>query len=144
VRCFQRVARHLTSDGVFLIEAFVTDPARFDRGQRIGALDVETDYVRFEVTQHDPTTQSIRSAHVEMSERGVHLYPARLRYAFPSELDLMARLAGMRLRTRYGGWNREPFAASSPFHVSLYELDPEKNLTTAKSPVRRRAAREKK
>ena len=70
------------------------DSARFVRGQRIDALDVETDHVQFEVTQHDPTTQSIRSAHVEMSEMGVHLYPVRLRYAFPSELDLMARLAG--------------------------------------------------
>ena len=144
VRCFQRVARHLSSDGVFLIEAFVPDSARFVRGQRVGALDVETDHVQFEVTQYDPTAQSIRSAHVEMSERGVHLYPVRLRYAFPSELDLMARLAGMRLRTRYGGWNREPFAVSSQSHVSLYELDPEKNLTTAKSPVRKRAGRKKK
>ena len=121
VRCFQRVARHLTSDGVFLIEAFVTDPARFDRGQRIGALDVETDCVRFEVTQHDPTTQSIRSAHVEMSERGVHLYPARLRYAFPSELDLMARLAGMELRERWADWYRSPFTAESTSHISVWE-----------------------
>jgi SAM-dependent methyltransferase len=144
VRCFQRAARHLTSDGVFLIEAFVPDTARFIRGQRIGALDVETDHVQFEVAQHDPTTQSIRSAHVEVSESGAHLYPVRLRYAFPGELDLMALLAGMRLRTRYGGWSREPFAASSPSHVSLYELDPEKNLTTAKSPVRKRTARKKK
>jgi len=144
VRCFQRAARHLTSDGVFLIEAFVPDSSRFDRGQRIGALDVETDYVRFEVTQHDPITQSIRSAHVEVSENGVHLYPVRLRYALPAELDLMARLAGMRLRTRYGGWNREPFTASSPFHVSLYELDPEKNLKTAKLSVRKLSSRRKK
>lgn len=135
---------HLTSDGAFLIEAFVPDPSRFDRGQRLGALDVETDYVRFEVTQHDPITQSIRSAHVEVSENGVHLYPVRLRYALPAELDLMARLAGMRLRMRYGGWNREPFAASSPFHVSLYELDLEKNLKTAKSSVRKLPSRRKK
>jgi hypothetical protein len=56
----------------------------------------------------------------------------------------MARLAGMRLRTRYGGWNREPFAASSLSHVSLYELDPEKNLTTAKYSMRMRAARKEK
>ena len=115
VRCFQRAARHLTSDGVFLIEAFAPDPRRFDRGQRVGALDVETDHGQFEVTQHGPTNQSIRSAHVEVSESGVHLYPLRLRYAFPGELDLMARLAGLRLHTRCGGWNREPFAASSPF-----------------------------
>ena len=55
VRCFQRAAKHLTSDGVFLIEAFVPDPSRFVRGQRVDALDVEADHVQFEVTQHDPT-----------------------------------------------------------------------------------------
>jgi hypothetical protein len=122
----QRAARHLTNGGVFLIEAFVPDSARFDSGQRIGALDVEIDQVQFEVSQHDPSTQSIRLAHVEVSESGIHLYPVQLRHAFLGELELMARLA--RMPTRYGGWNREPFAASSPSHASLYKLDPEKNL----------------
>jgi hypothetical protein len=102
---------------------------------------VETDHTQFEVTQHDRSTQSIRSAHVKVTESGVHLYPVRLRYAFPAELDLMARLAGLRLRARYGGWNREPFDTASPFHVSLYELDSEERSTTEKSSVRKRSAR---
>jgi SAM-dependent methyltransferase len=120
VHCLQRVARHLTPEGTFVMEAFVPDPSRFDRGQRVGALDVDTDRVRLEVTQHDPSTQSIRSAHVEVSG-SIILYPVRLRYAGPAELDLMAQLAGMRLRARYGGWYREPFNAASQSHVSVYE-----------------------
>ena len=139
VRCLQRVARHLTAEAAFVMEAFVPDPSRFDRGQRVGALDVDTDRVRLEVTLHDPSTQTIRSAHLELSESGsLFLYPVRLRYAGPAELDLMARLAGMRLRGRYGGWNREPFNAGSHFHVSVYELTP---APAPKSHARKSASR---
>ena len=56
-----------------------------------------------------------------ITERGVRLYPVEVRYAWPSELDLMARLAGLRLRERWGGWGRETFDASSGAHVSVYE-----------------------
>ena len=52
------------------------------------------------------------------------MYPVQLRFAYPSELDLMARLSGMQLRERYGGWDRSRFAAASPVHVSVYELQP--------------------
>jgi hypothetical protein len=124
------------------MEAFVPDPSRFDRGQRVSAIDVDIDRVRLEVTQHDPSKQSIRSAHVEVSESGrILLYPVRLRYAGPAELDLMARLAGMRLRGRYGGWNHEPFSAASQFHVSVYELIAAKPTVAPKSPARKSASR---
>lgn len=122
LRCFERVARRLTSDGVFVISAFVPDLARFDRGQRVGATSVDLDMISLEATQHDPVAQTITSAHVLISERGTRLYPVKLRYAFPSELDLMARLSGMRLRERFGGWSRERFGPSSASHVSVYEL----------------------
>jgi hypothetical protein len=56
-----------------------------------------------------------------MSETETKFYPVQLRYAWPSELDLMARLSGLQLRERWGGWRREPFAASSVKHVSVYE-----------------------
>jgi SAM-dependent methyltransferase len=59
--------------------------------------------------------------HVVLAEGGVRLHPGAIRYAWPSELDLMARLAGLRLRERWGGWRREPFGADSPLHVSVYE-----------------------
>jgi SAM-dependent methyltransferase len=119
--CFQAVARHLTGDGRFLIEAFVPDLSRFDRGQRVAALSVGADAVGLEASVHDRVAQRVTSQHVLMSKGGVELYPVQLRYAWPSELDLMARLAGLRLRERWGGWSREPFSAASASHVSLYE-----------------------
>src|SRR5919198_176202 len=73
------------------------------------------------LTQDDQVRQRITAQHVVIGGDGIRLYPVRLRYAWPSELDLMARLAGLRLRERWGGWRREPFSASSTQHVSVYE-----------------------
>ncbi|MBI3329494.1 MAG: class I SAM-dependent methyltransferase [Nitrospinae bacterium] len=120
VRCFLGIAQHLTDDGVFVLEAFVPDLTRFDRGQRVGVHTVETDYVHLEATVHDPVQQRLVSQHAVLSEKGTRLYPVQVRYAWPSELDLMARLAGLRLRNRWGGWGQEPFTAASGSHVSVY------------------------
>jgi SAM-dependent methyltransferase len=121
VRCFSNVARRLREGGVFVIEAFVPDMTRWDQDQRVEALGVENDSVILGVSRHDPVGQRVSSNHLVVSEMGVKMYPVRLRYAWPSELDLMARLAGLRLRERWGGWRREPFTASSVKHVSVYE-----------------------
>lgn len=121
LRCFRNVAAHLDTHGVFVIEAFVPNVARFTRGQNVSTIDVQTDEVRMDVSLHDPVTQQVRSQHLVFAEGGVHLYPVVIRYVWPSELDLMARLAGLRLRDRWGGWNREPFTADSGNHVSVYE-----------------------
>jgi SAM-dependent methyltransferase len=120
VRCFVGVAQHLADDGVFVLEAFVPDLLRYDRGQRVGAAGVETDRIRLEASVHDPVQQRVVSQHVVLSEQGIRLYPVQLRYAWPSELDLMARLAGLRLRHRWAGWAQEPFTATSGNHVSVY------------------------
>ncbi len=145
VRCFERIAKHLTDDGVFAIEGFVPDLGRYDRGQRVGAINVSAERVLFEVTQHDVSAQYIRSVQVEIRDgEAARLYPVQLKYALPAELDLMARLSGMRLRARYGGWNREPFNLASQLHVSLYELVPKPpngpppKKPTSKRPSRRR------
>ncbi len=121
LRCFSNVARRLREGGVFVIEAFIPDLTRWDRDQRIEAHHVGTDSVVLGVSRHDPVEQRVTSNHLVVSGAGLRLYPVRLRYAWPSELDLMARLAGLRLRERWGGWLREPFAASSARHVSVYE-----------------------
>lgn len=121
VRCFENVAAHLTDDGVFALEGFVPDVARFDRGQRAHVVEVTPTRVVLDLTRHDPVTQSLASQHVVIASDGIRLLPIALRYAWPSELDLMARLAGLRLRQRWGGWNREPFTAESIRHVSVYE-----------------------
>jgi SAM-dependent methyltransferase len=123
VRCFANAARHLQPGGAFVIEAFVPDLSRFDRNQRVAAMDVQDDSIQLEVARHDRVPQRIHVQHVWLAESGIRMRPVQLRYAWPPELDLMARLAGLGLRERWGGWNREPFTEASQKHVSVYELD---------------------
>ncbi len=123
VRCFQNVARRLADDGSFVIEAFVPDPGRFERGQQVAAVDVGPDRVRLHVAKHDPVTQQVSGLHILLTESGIKTYPVKIRYAWPAELDLMARLAGLRLKERWGSWDRAPFTAASPKHISVYARD---------------------
>jgi SAM-dependent methyltransferase len=121
VRCFENVADHLTDDGSFVVEAFV--PAflyRLRNDQYVDAEAIRVDEVRLDVLRHDMATQMIEESHVSLSSAGVRLNPVVQRYAWPSELDLMARIAGLRLKYRWGGWNREPFNSTSSTHVSVY------------------------
>ena len=119
-RCFANVAEHLTDDGIFVLEVFVPDLSRFDRGQRVSTLEVELDEVALNADVHQPVEHVVFSQHVVLREDGLRFYPVKIRYAWPSELDLMARLAGLELRDRWGGWRREPFTAQSTRHVSVY------------------------
>lgn len=123
VLCFRTVAEHLTPDGVFVVEAFVPDLARFDRGQRVSAVESHVDEVQLEVSTHDAIAQRTDSHHVVIREDGIRVYPVRIRYAPVAELDLMARLAGMRLRERWADWDRSELTSTSPRHISVWELD---------------------
>jgi SAM-dependent methyltransferase len=125
VRCLRNVAAHLAPDGAFVLEAFVPDLSRFDRGQRVQATHVGVDDVKLDVSMHDPVAQRVDSLHLLVGPGGTRTFPVVIRYAWPAELDLMARLAGMRLRERWSGWKREPFTGASGKHVSVYELDPD-------------------
>jgi SAM-dependent methyltransferase len=120
VRCFANVAERLTPDGVFLIQAFVPDISRFDRGQRLQVTDVDMTRVAIDASIHDPLAQTVRTQKLIVSDGEVRMLPVHLRYAWPSELDLMARLAGLRLRERYQDFERRPFTAASQMHVSMY------------------------
>jgi len=121
VRCFENVAAHLTDDGSFVVEAFVpTFLTRLRNDQYVDAEAIGVDQVRLDVGRHDPVTQHLDESHVVLSGEGVRLYPIVTRYAWPSELDLMARIAGLRLKDRWAGWNREPFTSTSSMHVSVY------------------------
>jgi hypothetical protein len=111
----------LAEGGVFVVEAFVPDLSRFDREQRTETERVELGAVWLEVSCHYPAEQRVDIQHVRLSEQGIRFYPVQIRYAYPPELDLMARLAGLRLAERFGGWRREPFTAESGMHVSEYE-----------------------
>ncbi len=121
LRCFRNVAAHLGDGGRFVIEAFVPDVSRFDRGQRFAVSRVGSDHVWIEASRFDPADQIVDSQMIRIAESGIQLFPVRVRYAWPSELDLMAEAAGLRLRDRWAGWRREPFTSSSPGHVSVYE-----------------------
>ncbi len=118
---FESVAGRLEEGGAFVVEAFVSDFARLLAGQVTRTKRVEVDRVFLETTRYDTVAQRAYSHNIVMSQSGAKLYPVGIRYAWPPELDLMARLAGLRLRERWGGWNREPFTAESTGHVSVYE-----------------------
>lgn len=120
IRCMETVARHLAPGGRFVIEAFVPDLARFVGGQTMRVAGVAVNEVRIDASQLDLAQQRITSQHVVLTEHGVRLYPVTLRYAWPSEMDLMARIAGLRLEDRFGDWARAPFGAESTKHISVY------------------------
>jgi SAM-dependent methyltransferase len=121
VRCFANVAAHLGDDGVFVVETLVpTFLMRLRDDQYVDAERIELDEVWLDVGRHDPVAQRLEESHVVLSREGVRVCPIVQRYAWPSELDLMARLAGLRLHARWGGWEGEPFTATSRRHVSVY------------------------
>ncbi len=121
VRCFENVAGHLTSDGVFVLEAEMpTDYVCTRNKQYVDAERIELDQVTLDVARFDIATQILDESHIRISEQGIVLSPIVTRFIWPSEMDLMARIAGLRLHERYGGWLGEPFDGSSKRHVSVY------------------------
>jgi hypothetical protein len=120
VRCFGCVAFHLRPGGCFVVEAFVPNPGRFVDGQSVRLRAMTDGRVALDVARIDPATQFMYTTQVHLQDGGVRLYPANHRYAWPSELDLMARLAGMQLEDRWEDWRGTPFGSTSQFHVSVY------------------------
>lgn len=121
VRCFQNAAGHLAQDGFFVVEAGT--PAEWyglRNNQYVDLEGLEVGIVRLDVARYDPLTQRLEETHVVLSEDGIQLNPIVTRYAWPSELDLMARLAGLRLHERWSSWTRAPFTASSKNCISVY------------------------
>jgi SAM-dependent methyltransferase len=120
IRCIENVVKHLDADGLFVVEAFIPDISRFVRHQNTEVMHVETDEVMISFGRHDPVGQVIRTMHVLFTPEGTNLYPIALRYVYPSELDLMARAAGLALRERYENWRLDPLTSDSKGHVSVY------------------------
>ncbi len=121
VRCFENVAKHLADDGLFVVEAF--EPSflyRLRDNQYVDAEQIGVGHVTLDVGRHDPVAQRLDESHVMISENGVRVAPIVARYAWPSELDLMARIAGLRLKERWSNWEREPFTVMSRNHISVY------------------------
>ncbi|GAA3229909.1 class I SAM-dependent methyltransferase [Streptomyces sp. XM83C] len=119
VDCFLNAAAHLEPGGCFVIEVGVPDLRRLPPGQTAVPFRVEDG--RFGFDQYDVATQSMSSHHISVRDGNASYLTVPFRYVWPSELDLMARLAGMRLRARWDGWSREPFTSESRQHVSVWE-----------------------
>lgn len=121
VRCFENVASHLTDDGVFVIEAGSPQSLfdELDNQQYVRAESIGVDHVRLDVLRNDPATQTLEEQHVHLTRGGIKFAPVVQRYAFPAELDLMARMAGLRFVERWDGWRNEPFSGTGNV-VSVY------------------------
>ena len=125
VAVFDNAAAHLARGGLFLIEVGIPDLRRLPPGQdtvpfRVAPAAEGTGYVGFD--QYDVVTQEFSSNHVTVSADGTGRFRRiPFRYAWPAEMDLMARIAGMRLKYRWSGWDRSPLTADSTWHVSVWE-----------------------
>jgi SAM-dependent methyltransferase len=119
VACFRTVAAHLEPGGCFVIEVGVPDLRRLPPGERFVAFDVSERH--WGIDEYDVANQGLVSHHLSMVDGTLERESVPFRYVWPSELDLMAELAGMRLRERFEDWRREPFTSESRKHVSIWE-----------------------
>jgi SAM-dependent methyltransferase len=119
VACFQNVGAHLRPGGRFVIEVGVPQLQRLPFGETIRPFHVSDSYVGFD--EYDVVRQGLVSHHLRAFDGKFEKRSIPFRYVWPSELDLMARIAGMTLRERWAGWDREPFTRESTKHVSVWE-----------------------
>jgi len=119
VACFQNVAAHLDPGGCFVIEVEVPALQRLPPGETVRAFHVSSTGLGFDA--YDVESQGQISHHYSVVDGRFEAHSVPFRYVWPSELDLMARLAGMTLRERWGGWKREQFTSDSTTHVSVWE-----------------------
>lgn len=122
VACFRNAAAHLSSGGHFLVETMVPELRRLPPGETIRPFDVSSRHLGFE-EYVDLVNQISVSHHYHIDGDRVRTSSPAFRYVWPSELDLMAQIAGMRLKTRWAGWNRNPFTGDSRSHVSIWQKE---------------------
>jgi SAM-dependent methyltransferase len=119
VACFENVAAHLGPGGCFVIEIGVPALRTLPPGERFQVFDFSAEHIG--IDERDVENQGLISHHLSRVDSKWELVSVPFRYVWPAELDLMARLAGMTLRERWSGWNREPFTSESTKHVSVWE-----------------------
>jgi SAM-dependent methyltransferase len=119
VECFRNVAGHLEPGGRFVVEVTVPQLQRLPPGETVRPFDVTSQHLGFD--EYDVVTQTLHSHHYWIVDGKAERFLSPHRYVWPSELDLMARIAGMTLVERWAGWDRAPFTAESESHVSVWE-----------------------
>jgi SAM-dependent methyltransferase len=119
VACFRNVAAHLEPGGSFVIEVGIPELRRLPPGETIRAFHLSE--ARWGIDEYDVARQGLTSHHFTIVDGRLERVSIPFRYTWPAELDLMAELAGMRLRERWSGWQREPFTSESRKHVSVWE-----------------------
>ena len=119
VACFRNVSAHLQPGGCFVIEVMIPELQRLPPGETFRVFRGSETY--WGIDEYDVANQGLISHHLELVDDKLERVSMPFRYAWPSEYDLMAQLAGMRLRERWGGWKREPFTSDSDKHVSVWE-----------------------
>jgi SAM-dependent methyltransferase len=119
VACFRNAAAHLEPGGCFVIEVMVPELRRLPPGETFQVFDASERHLG--IDEYDVATQGLTSHHLELVEGTYERSSIPFRYVWPAELDLMAELAGMRLRERWAGWTQEPFTSDSRQHVSVWE-----------------------
>jgi len=128
VSCFRNVAAHLEPGGCFVIEVMIPDLRRLPAGQNVVPLHASPTRWAFDV--YDIATQAMSSNYIEVTGGRGEYISIPFRYVWPAELDLMAQLAGLQLRERWGGWTREPFTSESRQHVSIWEKPTTKSTSS--------------
>ncbi len=119
VECFKNVAEHLEPGGCFVIELWIPDLQKLVPGEHIRAFTVTAERLGYD--EYDVAAQRVTSHHYWLSGDRLTSFSSQHRYLWPSELDLMARLAGLRLRERWGDWDRQAFTSESAKHISVWE-----------------------
>ncbi len=119
VACFANAAAHLEPGGHFVVEVVIPELQRLPPGDTVRVFSVTPTHLGFE--EYDVATQTSHSHHVWVTDGTLERFSAPFRYVWPSELDLMARLAGMTLRARWADWDRSPFTSDSRSHISVWQ-----------------------
>ena len=121
IHCFENAARHLTPDGCFIVETALPHAwISPDKSDYVHTEVVGKETVGLDVARYDPVTQLLEENHVQISAQGIQMSPIVCRLITPGEMDLMARIAGLRLIERFANWQRTPFDINSKAHVSVY------------------------
>src|SRR5262249_27506923 len=120
VACFANAAAHLEPGGSFLVEVVVPDLRRLPPGEDARVFAHAPGYVGYD-RYIDLVAQQAVSHHFIAAGSAIRELKTPFRYVWPSELDLMAKLAGLRLSDRWAGWDESPFTGESTSHVSIWQ-----------------------